>query len=193
MIGPDGVQYSCPILFVSPEQINFILPNIPQAIVLGQNAVPAVIDLLDASGPIREEGITLKPASPSLFSANGTGEGVAAAALTRIRVDGTMSEEPVAQFDPVKKELVAIPIEFTDDTQRLILSLFGTGLGAATDVQVTIAETNISVLFVGPQKELESLERLDLDLPRTLIGAGDVSIAVTVDGVKANIVTIRFR
>ena len=193
MIGPDGIQFSCPILFVSSEQINFILPNIPQAVVLGQNSVPAVIDLLDASGPIREEGIVLKRASPSLFSENGTGEGVAAAALTRIRTDGTMSEEPVAQFDPVKKEFVAIPIEFTGDTQRLILSLFGTGFGAAKDVQASIVETSIPVLFFGPQAELESLERLDLELPRTLAGTGEVPIAITVDGGRANAVTIRFR
>jgi uncharacterized protein (TIGR03437 family) len=193
LIGPDGVEYTCRLLYVSAGQINFILPAIPQTISLGQNSLLAAIDIRDENGTIHEEGIVLKRASPALFSANSSGAGVAAGGLLRVRADGSTSEEPIAQLDPAQNKLVPIPIEFTSDTQRLTLSLFGTGFGSSGRVEANIAGMGVPVLFAGEQPELQGLVRIDLELGRTLAGAGEVPIQVIVDGNAANQVTIGFR
>ncbi|MDX2041686.1 MAG: hypothetical protein SF097_10565 [Acidobacteriota bacterium] len=58
-------------------------------------------------------------------------------------------------------------------------------LSAAT---AQIGGANAEVLYVGPQGDFVGLDQINLRLPRTLAGRGDVEIVVTTDGRAANVV-----
>jgi len=46
------------------------------------------------------------------------------------------------------------------------------------------------VLYAGPQPSFEGLDQVNVQLPVTLGGSGEVNVVLTVDGQTANVVTI---
>ena len=60
-------------------------------------------------------------------------------------------------------------------------------------VTVQIGELSLSAFYAGPQLQYAGLDQINVILPRTLAGAGSVSIRVSVDGSPANSVWLTFR
>ncbi len=105
--------------------------------------------------------------------------------------DGTSEYENVAVYDGASSQFVASPIAFHGD--RLFLLLYGTGFDAATGAagtEVTASGTRLAVTYSGKQPQFAGEDQIDAELPSTLAGAGEVTIAVSVDGKPANPVTI---
>lgn len=63
-----GVERFCPLLFVSPGQVNFVLPFFSVI----QDEL-ALLTLSDGTNPIREELVRLKQVAPALFSVDARG------------------------------------------------------------------------------------------------------------------------
>jgi uncharacterized protein (TIGR03437 family) len=132
--------------------------------------------------------------APTLFTANGTGQGVAAAQIQRVKPDGTSTFEDVAVYDQGSGQFVASPISFAGD--QLFLLLYGTGFdqaSGASGTTVTIGETATQVAYSGPQSQFAGLDQINAALPASLAGAGQVTVSVTVAGTAANAVTITFQ
>ena len=56
---------------------------------------------------------------------------------------------------------------------------------------VSLGGENVPVTYAGPQGELVGLDQVNVGpLPRTLIRRGEVEVVVTVEGKKANAVTV---
>ena len=49
---------------------------------------------------------------------------------------------------------------------------------------------NAEVLYVGTQGGFVGLDQANLRLPRSLLGRGEVNVALSVDGIFANVVTV---
>jgi uncharacterized protein (TIGR03437 family) len=64
-------------------------------------------------------------------------------------------------------------------------------LKALSDVRIAAGPENLPALFAGPQGAYTGLDQVNVQLPRSLAGRGDVDILLTVDGKLANIVRIR--
>jgi uncharacterized protein (TIGR03437 family) len=58
---------------------------------------------------------------------------------------------------------------------------------------VTIAGIDVPVLTVDPQSQCVGLDQVNVELPSSLAGKGDVPVILTVAGVTANTVLIRLR
>lgn len=177
-----------PLLYVSPGQINYQVPaGIAPGLVTATvwNGTAAV-----ANGVLEVQSI-----APTIFSANSTGQGVAAAQIQRVLPDGAQPlPEDVATYDPGSGQFVASPIAFNGDS--LFLVLYGTGFDAASGVTgttVTVGGIPARVTFSGQQPQYVGLDQIDAELPGSLAGAGQVTVVVTVDGVTANPVTITFQ
>jgi hypothetical protein len=72
--------------------------------------------------------------------------------------------------------------------------LFGTGIrGRSSDaaVRATIGGVAAEVTGALPQGQYPGLDQVNVRLPRSLAGKGEVNIALTVDGKAANTVTVR--
>jgi len=178
-----GIMHSCPLFFVSPAQVNLL---IPAAAATGT----ADLQISRADGRISSVQIQLASVAPGLFSANADGDGVAAAVVLRVKPDGSRIFEPVAVFDAAQNRFIPRPIDFGPESDQLFLIIFGTGIrrrGSLGAVSATLGGSPQEVLFAGPTPDFQGLDQINLRLDRSLAGRGIIELAVTVDGKGANV------
>jgi uncharacterized protein (TIGR03437 family) len=178
-----------PLFFVSPTQINFQIPE-------DVSTANPVITVFTPNSLISSSRLNLQPVAPSLFSASASGQGVAAAVVLRIKADGTQSYEPVARFDSAQNRFVAVPIDPGAPSDQVFLLLFGTGLrnrSSLSSVTAKIDSADVETLFAGAQGGFVGLDQVNLRLPRSLAGRGEVDVVLTVEGKVANAVKIAFK
>lgn len=189
VIDGSGATRAAQLFFVSPGQINFLLPS---------NAVPGT-SLITASVDgvaIADSVVTISAVAPSIFTANSSGRGLAAAVLFRVKANGAQSYEAISRFDSVQNAFVPVPIDFGDETDKLFLLVYGTGISGRTAlsaVTVLVNGESAPVSFAGPQGDFVGLDQVNVELPRTLKGKGEVTINLIVDLRVANPVTVSFK
>lgn len=131
-----------------------------------------------------------------IFSADGTGTGLAAAWVQRVRADGTQAYEPVARFDAGSGRWEAVPIDLGAEGDHVYLLLFGTGIrqaGGAGHVRAYVGEIATTVTYAGPQGVYAELDQVNLLLPRSLAGRGWTEVVLIAGGREANRVGVEFR
>ena len=176
--------------FVSPEQINYLIPpgtSLGEGIVSVHRGINPFISEILASGNVRVASV-----APALFSANSDGRGTAAALVLRVQSGGSRAFEQVARFDPAQNRFFPAPIDLGPESDQIFLILFGTGIrfGDSQAVTATAGGEAAEVLFAGAQPEFAGVDQINLRLPRSLVGRGEVDIIITVDGETANTVRI---
>src|SRR5262245_54636068 len=137
------VERLAPLFFVSPAQINFLMP----AEVASGNATVIVTD---GEGRIAAGGVTIAPIAPALFAANANGRGAAAALVLRVKANGAQIYEPVAVFDQAQNMFVTTPIDLGAQTDQVFLVAYGTGIrgrSALSGISAKIGGTGAEVLF----------------------------------------------
>lgn len=188
-----GVQRPAPLFFVSSGQVNYQIPP---------DTMPglAIVTITSASGNIATAETQIERVAPGIFSANATGQGVAAAVALRVKADGRQFFESVSQFDEMAKQFVPRPIDLGPDlgnaSDRVFLLLFGTGWrfrSNLNNVQVMVGGVNVATVYAGAQGGFVGLDQMNIELPRTLIGQEDVDVVVIVDGKTANTVKINLK
>jgi uncharacterized protein (TIGR03437 family) len=175
-----NVSHAAGILFVSPTQVNF---QVPDGTALG------VASILVNSGGITFSGQALiATAAPSLFAIDSSG--IAAATAIRIVIP-TQMQSPVPVFicaDPgAGCNLVGIDPGID---APVYISFYGTGIGNGP-ATVNFGATAASATYAGPQGQFPGLDQVNVPLPLSLHGAGVVDVTVTVNGVTSNAVKIR--
>jgi uncharacterized protein (TIGR03437 family) len=182
------------ILFVSPGQINFIVP--PTA-ATGSATIRITRDA--TTGPshlVAAANVFVASVSPGLFSANANGRGVPAAIAVRSSSDGTQVNLPVFQCGATAGSCAPVPVDLGAPADDVVLVLYGSGIqgvSSPSGVTVRIGGVNSDVLYSGPQGSLAGLDQINVRIPRSLAGTGNADIALTVDGIPANIVSISIR
>ena len=116
----------------------------------------------------------------------------AAAIVLRVAEDGTQTSESVVELDPASNQYVTKAIDLSSGTSEAFLVLFGTGVGDSAQVEATIGEEPADVTFAGPQGAFVGLDQVNVRIPRSLIGRGEVGVAIAANGQKSNRVTVRF-
>jgi uncharacterized protein (TIGR03437 family) len=181
-----GVERNAPLFFVSPGQINYLIPS-------GTASGIASIGVQKGASIVASETLPIAAVAPGLFAANANGQGVAAAVALRVRANGAQSVEPVARFDQQAGRFVSLPIDLGPADEQVFLILFGTGfrghsgLGA---IKVSIGGEPAETLFAGESPGFAGLDQANVRLPRSLAGKGEVGILFTVDNRSANEVTV---
>jgi uncharacterized protein (TIGR03437 family) len=138
----------------------------------------------------------LYDSATGLFTANSDGQGVAAALAFRLKADGAQQFEPVARFDSAQNRFVAEPIDLGPETDQVFLALFGTGIkfhSGLSAVSSTIGDTSSEVLFADAVPGFVGLDQVNVRLPRSLAGRGEVDVVLSVDGKAANPVRVTIR
>lgn len=177
------------LFFVSPTQLNVLLPA-------GMAAGAATLDVYQGEELTATGSLTIAPVAPSLFSANASGQGLAAAVALRLKADGTQSFEPVAEWNATLGRVVALPLDLGPEQEQLFLILFGTGWRANSglgNASATLGGLAAPLSFLGAQGSLAGLDQANVRLPRALAGRGEVEIRLTVDGQAANPVRVQIR
>jgi uncharacterized protein (TIGR03437 family) len=122
-----------------------------------------------------------------VFTVNGSS--LAAAIAVQVAANGTQTSQAAFTLNSAGS-FSANAIGMGSD--QVYLTLFGTGLAAAgtQGVSATVAGVSAPVLYAGPQGSFTGLDQVNILLPASLTGKGNVNLQITAAGIAANPVQI---
>jgi uncharacterized protein (TIGR03437 family) len=189
-----GMARPAPLMAVSKGQINY---QVPSGTAPGTATVTIHSVTASQNGAAVASGnVLIAPVAPGVFSADGSGQGLAAAVVLRIKGDGTYSYDQIAQFDSTQQRFVAVPIDLGPPTDQVFLVLLGTGIRSRSElssISATIGAATVGAAFAGPWPQFPGVDQVNLLLPRALAGSGEVEVSLSVDGLAANTVNVNIR
>jgi len=180
----DGVNRPARLAFVSPGQVNLLIP--PDVNANGSSSV----QIKSSAGILSTGPIPMNFIAPALFIA---GPKLAAANILRVR-GTTQTVESIVTVE--NGQLVPIPIDLGPEGDQVYLLLFGTGIrnGLPTGfVRATIGGIDAPVLFAGAQGQFPGVDQVNIQIPRSLAGRGLVDLVLKVRSLEANTVRIAIR
>ncbi|MBS1809296.1 MAG: hypothetical protein JST84_14120 [Acidobacteria bacterium] len=165
------------LLYVSPAQINYVLPS---------NLSPGTAAIeVKTNGVVVGKGIaTVASAAPGLFTITSDGNGIPAGYST---FDG-ITTKVLFNSDGTSRA-----VEAGTAQRPNYLVLFGTGFRKRTNlsnVQVRIGGIIAQVDYAGAQTNYVGLDQLNIVIPTSARGSGEVDLILTVDGKPANRVRV---
>jgi uncharacterized protein (TIGR03437 family) len=178
-----SVTRAAGLLLVSSAQINFEIPA-------GTAPGPATVLINNGGAPVSVP-VRIEATAPALFSVNELGL-AAATAISLVIPTRIQSPVPVVECAATPASCRLTPISLGVDTP-IYLTFYGTGIrgrSSLENVTVTIGTVDIAPTYAGPQPGTPGLDQVNVPLFLSLRGAGEVSVTVTVDGVKSNPVKI---
>jgi uncharacterized protein (TIGR03437 family) len=170
-----GATQQAPLFFVSPTQINYLIPS---DIALGI----AKIEVVTNSGEVRARGaISINSLWPGLFSVEQNGRGIMAADVLRIKANGVRTVESIQN-----------PINLSAAGDTIYLQIYGTGLrgrSGLSQIKLTLGGTPLKVEYAGPQPQYMGLDQINAIVPLSLAGRNrTLDLVLSVDGWAANVV-----
>jgi uncharacterized protein (TIGR03437 family) len=177
----SGVTQSAPVQYISQSQVNYIVPS-------GTASGIATVTIGSSSGSAQIDTI-----GPGLYSIDGTGTGVAAAEAALYAADGTATPVPVFQCTA---SCTSVPMNLGSPGQELIVMFYGTGfrnLNSPASASVSIGGAAAQILYIGAQPQYPGLDQLNVVVPASLTGAGEIPVVLTAAGQTANVVTINIQ
>ncbi len=172
----NGIPAS--LFFVSPNQINFLLPEGTT----NNFAGPANLVVVARDGTVSQGRLSVATVAPSVFTRTANGLGAPAAVASTD--NGVTFPIQLANADGTPVEIQA----------GNVVVLFGTGLrfhsGAVT---ATAGGVTSTPLFVGAQGGFAGLDQINWLVPQSLAGKGELDLTFTLDGKTTNPVKIKVR
>ncbi len=180
-----GTVSQAPLNFVSPSQASFLIPA-------GIASGAASVKVMRGGNTVLTGSLTVASVSPGLYSANGNGAGVAAAAY--VRASAPTAPAFVFSCQPgVALSCLSTPISLGTTTDTVYVTLYGSGIRGAQNVQVYVAGQSVPVLFAGAQGQYQGLDQINISIPHTLAGTGEASVYLVTDGKTSNMTTINIQ
>ncbi|MCI0664385.1 MAG: hypothetical protein L0220_25280, partial [Acidobacteria bacterium] len=154
LIDSRNVEHRASLFFVSPGQINFLIPD---QVAIGNTQTIVT----NGNGVVSSGDMQIVNSSPAIFTTTFDGRGIPVALTT---YDGVFFE----------------PVTNPDGTARLVspgamwkpnyLTLFATGARYATDMRVRIGNVDVTPLYSGPQGTFAGLDQINVPIPPQLPG-----------------------
>lgn len=183
----QGNTKQAPLFYVSPTQVNF---QIPEGITPGEAEIQ-----VNAHGILSLGTVVIDAVAPGIFSADSSGRGLAAAGVQSVLSGGKQTYSLAVDFNPLTSSFTPIAID-VNSADQVYLVLYGTGLRWRTqleNVRARIGGQDLPVSFAGAQEEYVGVDQINILLPKTLVGKGNVDIELTVDGKSANMVKAKIK
>jgi uncharacterized protein (TIGR03437 family) len=184
LVDSSNTSYNVPMYSASPLQVNYYVPG-------NAKPGPATITVTSGDGAQTTGIVLIAPVAPGLYTANANGMGAASAIAV---CAGTCSGWPTAgssngQFFQdtftCTGNCVPQPISLGAPTDTVVVELFGTGLRHVSSTSAITATVNngqitLPVLYAGPQSGFTGLDQVNVQIPRSLAGSGEVNLVLTV-------------
>ena len=177
-----GVKRNAPLIYVSPAQVNFLVPD-------GTAAGSATVTV---NGPTAQTSTaTVQTVAPTLFSMNGTGSGVAAATAIRVQAGNPQLQAPVQVFQCGAASCVATPIDTASIRPSTSLCM-AREFAAATRFPRSPSQSTASACrcYTRPHPGFRRPRSGEVGLTLNLRGSGESDVVLTVDGQVSNTVTV---
>jgi uncharacterized protein (TIGR03437 family) len=187
IVDSTSVSTPLPLFFVSPGQINAMIPATVQSGL-------AQLSVMTPSGVVSAP-VTIAAVAPGLFSANETGKDAAAAQFAINYSDGSQSLNNIFQCGAGAGTGSCVPLGLNLSAGPAALVLYGTGIrnaAALSAVTVTVGNQTLPATYAGPATGFEGLDQVNVLLPPSLAGTGIVNVSVSVAGTVSNVLTVSF-
>jgi uncharacterized protein (TIGR03437 family) len=181
LVDSANKSYAVPLAFVSPVQVNYMVPSEAQP-------GAATLTITSADGTKTTGVVLISPVDPGLYAANATGQGAAAGfAVCSGTCAGWSERQANGQF---VQDLFTCdaggctpqPIKLGGASDTVVLELFGTGLRHVASPKAVTATINglaLPVQYAGAQGQFTGEDQLNVQLPYNLAASGKVSLTVT--------------
>lgn len=182
-----GNEREAHLFFVSPGQVNFLIPA-------GSAPGTATVSIRSERGDLITGILVIATIAPGLFTANANGSGPPAAVALRIKPNGEQVYERVAVYDDNLKRYV--PRQISLDSDDVFLVLYGTGIRYRNNLSSVIGRAGGSdqqVTYAGGQGSLTGLDQINMRLNRNLAGRGEIEVEIEVEGHRSNAVKVNLR
>jgi uncharacterized protein (TIGR03437 family) len=167
-----GGQSTASVVSSGAGQMTYLLPD-------GLAPGPVTAAITTPDGQQFTDPLYVHAFASSLFAVNL--DRLAAAWVTRMRADGSMSAEPVYQLDSQTQTLIPAPIALGPETDQLYLNLLGTGIRnrpSLDSLQIVLGGRRLPVLDAGAVPSLAGVDQIKVLLPHTLGGSATVSVSI---------------
>ena len=94
---------------------------------------------------------------------------------------------------PAVRSCLAAPLSLGAATDTLYVELYGTGIRGAASVQCFVAGQSVPVLYAGLVAADPGLDQIDISIPKSLAGSGDVRVYLVAGGVASNVVGLNIQ
>jgi uncharacterized protein (TIGR03437 family) len=174
LVDSVGVARLVPLLYVSPTQINFRVPA-------GTATGNVTLEVVNAPAQPAKASAQANPIAPGLFA-----------------YDDNTAIAYALRFEPNGKQTVlSVRNTIVLDDRPVYLILYATGIrnrSSVANVRCTIGGISIPVEYAGPEGSgVPGLDQVNLRLTQALKGLGVADLALSVDGVSSNTVSIDVR
>lgn len=178
-----GTSRPATLFYVSPKQVNFEIPA-------GTANGTATVTVHSGDGTNSSGSVEIASVAPGLYTANTNS--LAAAYAIHYSATGTLTSQQNVAAVNSSNQVVPSPISLDPQGSQVYLLLFGTGLrhAAQSSVTVTIGSTTLTPAYSGAQGGFAGLDQINVLLPYSLKGSGDVEVVVTAAGQTSNTVRI---
>jgi uncharacterized protein (TIGR03437 family) len=180
IVDSTGASTSAKLLAVSANQITFYVPTTVAA---------GTAQVTVSNGTVSQVAgnVEIATAAPGLLTLNGNG--LAAAYAVQVSSTGAQTVLPVYTTNS-SGAVVASPIPLSGGTTYLVL--FGTGIagGGTALTSATINGVSAPVIYAGSQGGENGLDQVNIQIPASLAGKGNVNVQLTTEGIAANPVQI---
>lgn len=175
-----GTTWAAPLIYVSTGQVNFYVPT-------GVPPGRTQVNVTSGDGTQSFGSAQVASVAPGIFTLNSAN--LAAAVGILEAANGTQT--PIQVYTVSGGAVVANPINLGSASDQVYLELYGTGIQAAgtSNVQVTVGGTSVPVQYAG-KSSFTGEDQVNILLPHSLAGAGNVTVQVTASGIAANPVQI---
>jgi uncharacterized protein (TIGR03437 family) len=184
-----GTGRAAPLWFVAPEQINYLVP--------GETAAgTATVTVMNQGVPIASGTIQVESVAPGLFTMNANGQGAAASLAIQVNAAGSQIWRYTFLQGCYTGTCITTPLSFGEAGGKLYLQLYGTGFrgrSSLESVTATIGGEKAPAEYAGPVTGAIGLDQVNVQVPPSLAGRGEVDIVVQADGKTANAVKVNFQ
>ena len=191
---------TAPLFFVSPTQINYMIPS-------GTTAGTRGVVVRNSAGELARGQIEVSPISPAFFTATQNGSGVPSGYITRVSAGTSqITNEQITSFAGG----TVTPITIDRRGDQVFLILFGTGiryapntntandialagggtlLNVAESLEVTIGGRTARVDFAGAQSQYYGLDQVNVLIPADAVASPTTPVVIKVRDANGNLVT----
>jgi len=177
-----GVSTLAPLFYVSPAQVNYAAPP---SLALGQ----ATVTVKSGDGSNHNGPVTIADVQPGVFTFNAAG--LVAGSIVRATDSGQVVENVYAVDGA--GNVVAAPVDVSKDQVYMVFYATGIRRAAQGQVTVSIGGVNVPVAYSGAQGFFTGLDQVNVQLPASLAGRGDVPLILSVAGKQANTARLTFK
>ncbi len=173
LIDAGNVAHSAPLFFVSPGQINYLIPE--------QAAMGAAqVIVTNANGVVSQGQAQVANSSPAMFTAayNGRGLPIAVTTFDGVNFEGVVNADGSARS-----------VSCGSAERPNYLTLFGTGLRRAPNLRIRVGFMDVTPMFAGAQGSFAGLDQVNVMIPPNLPG-GMADISISADGLTSNTVQL---